>query len=211
MWSSTTEPMSEQQQSDVPSPAQAEAPTDAHSRLKGILTLVAAVVTSLLIIFLVTYFREDLRQLGHAGYLGLFIVSIIGNATVVIPAPVYVMSCAAGLIYGPVQVGLVSGFGAALGELTGYFAGYGGAAIIPTGKWYRRLEQFMRKHGMLAIFLLAVIPNPLFDVGGIIAGALRMKVWQFLIAATLGKALRLGIMAYVCLGGLPILRELLHF
>ncbi len=183
-------------------------PAKSRARLKGLLTLFLAVTVSLLIVYLTTRFHAELRSVGHAGYLGLFLISVIGNATIVIPAPVFVMACAAGMVYGPAAVGLISGLGAALGELTGYYAGYGGSAVIPAGRLYARMEQFMRRHGMLAIFLLAAVPNPVFDVGGITAGVLKMPVLKFLIAAWLGKVLRLGATAYVCLGGLPFLQQL---
>ena len=188
-----------------------DAPPKRSSRIKGIITILVMLAFSIAIIIVTTHYRDELQQLGNAGYLGLFLVSIVGNATIVIPAPVFVVACAAGMVYGPIQVGLIAGFGAALGELTGYYAGRGGAAVIPTGKLYNQLKQFMRQRGMLAIFLLAAIPNPIFDIGGVIAGALRMKVWQFVFAASLGKALRLGITAYICLGGIPFLQQWLHF
>jgi membrane protein YqaA with SNARE-associated domain len=187
-----------------------EAAPTPPSRLKGIVMVTLAVAVSIIIVLLTTHYRHELQRLGDAGYLGLFIVSVIGNATIIIPAPVFVVACAAGMVYGPLPVGIVSGLGAALGELTGYYAGYGGAAVIPEGKWYRRMEEFMRQHGMLAIFLLAAIPNPLFDVGGMIAGILQMPVLKFVLAAWLGKAIRLGVMAYVCMGGLPFLQRLLN-
>ena len=184
-------------------------PVKSRARLKGLLTLCLALAVSLLIVYLTTRFHAELRSLGHAGYLGLFVISVIGNATIIIPAPVFVVACAAGMVYGPVMVGLISGLGAALGELTGYYAGYGGSAVIPEGKLYLQMEQFMRRHGTLAIFFLAAIPNPIFDVGGMIAGALQMPVLKFVLAAWLGKALRLGITAYICLGGLPFLQNLI--
>lgn len=189
------------------SPASTMAPDKARARWKGVLMLVLAVVFSMLIVFLTTRFHTELRGLGRAGYLGLFLISVLGNATIIIPAPVFVVACAAGMIYGPLAVGLIAGFGSALGELTGYYAGYGGSSVIPEGKLYHKLEQFMRQHGMLTIFLLAAIPNPLFDVGGMISGILQMPVLRFVAAAWMGKALRLGMMAYLCMGGLPFLQQ----
>jgi membrane protein YqaA with SNARE-associated domain len=183
-------------------------PAKAPSRVKGILTFLLAVGISLTIVFLTTRFHHELRGVGNAGYLGLFVISVIGNATIIIPAPVFVMACVAGTIYGPVGVGLVAGLGAALGELTGYYAGYGGAAVIPEGRLYLRLEAFMRRHGILTIFLLAAIPNPIFDMGGMLAGILKMPVLKFVAAAWLGKAIRLGVTAWVCMGGLPFLQQL---
>jgi membrane protein DedA with SNARE-associated domain len=66
----------------------------------------------------------------------------------------------------------------------------------------------MERHGMLAIFLLAAIPNPIFDVGGLIAGVLKMPVWRFLLAAIIGKSIRLGFTAWACVSGIPLIEQL---
>ncbi len=44
--------------------------------------------------------------------------------------------------------------------------------------------------GLLVVFGLALIPNPLFDATGMAAGALRFPVWKYLTAAGLGKVLK---------------------
>ena len=178
------------------------------SRAVQILLLLLAVGLSLSIVWFTYQYQHELRRLGHYGYLGLFFISILGNATLIIPAPVFVMACAAGLVYGPVGVGIVAGIGSAIGELTGYMAGAGGKALIPKGRVYERLHYFMQRHGMLTIFLLAAIPNPIFDVGGLIAGALRMKAWKFILAAWAGKAIRLSLTAWACQSGLPLLEQI---
>jgi uncharacterized membrane protein YdjX (TVP38/TMEM64 family) len=49
----------------------------------------------------------------------------------------------------------------------------------------------VQRHGSPAIFALAVIPNPFFDLGGIAAGVLRMPVWRCLAACWAGKVLRM--------------------
>ena len=89
-------------------------------------------------------------------------------------------------------------------------AGYGGGAMVPEGQLYQRLHRFMQRRGMLAIFLLAAIPNPIFDVGGITAGILRMPVWKFLLAGWMGKSIRLGLTAFACLAGIPLLHQILR-
>ena len=66
----------------------------------------------------------------------------------------------------------------------------------------------MRRRGTLAIFLLAAIPNPIFDVGGMIAGALKMAWWKFLLACAAGKILRFAVAGYACSGGLAWLEKL---
>ena len=177
-----------------------------NPRVRQILILVVSIVLSGLLVWLGYRYHHEIQRLGKLGLLGLFIVSVVGNATVFIPIPVFVVACAAAPAYGWLASGLVNGAGATLGETTGWLAGYGGSAIIPRGKWYGRLSNFMEKRGMLGIFLLALIPNPVFDVAGAISGALKMPLWKFLLAAGAGKIIRYTIGAYAC--GLPWLMEI---
>lgn len=178
-------------------------------RIRSVLTILLAVLISLFIIAVTVYFQSELRAIGRAGLIGLFIISAISNATVIVPAPVsIVFSCAVAPIYGPIPVGVASGLGSALGELTGYFVGRSGNSIIPKGKLYKRLRIYMRRRGWLVIFLLSAVPNPIFDVGGMIAGALKMPVWRFLLASGVGKTLRFCVTALICMGGLPWLERL---
>ncbi len=179
-----------------------------RSQAGRLLMLLLAVGISIAIIVLTSQYRDQIQNLGQAGLLGLFVISVIGNATLIIPAPVFVVACAAGLAFGPIPVGIIAGTGAAIGELTGYMAGYGGEAIMPEGRLYQRLQAFMLRRGTLAIFLLAAIPNPIFDVGGLIAGALKMPVWKFLLAAVIGKSIRLGMTAWACVSGIPWLGQI---
>lgn len=172
--------------------------------LRQIRGLVVAVVVSVTIIAITLYFRDDIVRLGSsAGLFGLFIISVFSNATVIVPAPVALaLGCAVSAAYGWLGVGLAAGAGSAIGEMTGYMLGYGGNAVLPQGDAYKRLSDFMRRRGMIATFLLAAIPNPVFDVGGVVAGALKMPWWKFLIAGLAGKIVRYALTGYACSGGL---------
>jgi membrane protein YqaA with SNARE-associated domain len=159
---------------------------------KRVLAIVGAVgITAAIIIF-----QEQLAQLGSYGYLGVFIISLLGNATLILPAPYFVAVFGMGSVLNPWGVGIVAGLGAALGEMTGYMAGYAGGALIENVALYERTVPYIRRFGPLAIFVLAAIPNPLFDVGGIAAGAVRMPVWLFILSCWAGKAVRLTLVAW---------------
>ncbi len=54
----------------------------------------------------------------------------------------------------------------------------------------------MRRYGALTILVLAIIPNPLFDLAGITAGMLRMPVYKFLFFCWIGKTLKMLAFAY---------------
>lgn len=179
-------------------------------RARAVVMLLLAIVISIAVIALTSRFKDALIAFGQLGLVGLFVLSVLGNATVLVPAPVFVVACAAGPIYGALATGLVAGFGAAVGEMTAYMAGYGGTAVLPQGKWYQRLHLLMDRFGPLVIFIMAVLPNPFFDVGGLIAGVLKMRPLVFLLATAAGKALRLTLIAYACTGGLPWLAQFLN-
>jgi membrane protein YqaA with SNARE-associated domain len=139
--------------------------------------------------------RDRIEELPVYGYPAVFIVSLLGNASVIVPAPSFAIAFVAGSALNPIGVGVVAGLGAALGEMTGYLAGLSGKGIVEDRRGYDWVKRSMRKSGALIIFLLGAVPNFLFDIGGIIAGTVRMPVWQFLLAAWLGKSLRLGVVA----------------
>ncbi len=135
-------------------------------------------------------FRERLEDLEQYGYAAVFLVGLVGDATVVLPLPGLAFIFVMGGIFNPWIVGIAGGVGQGLGELTGYMAGYSGQTWVDENRVYDRLARWMQRYGSLAIFVLAVIPNPLFDVGGMIAGALRFPAWKFLTSCITGKVIK---------------------
>lgn len=181
----------------------------ARERLRQSIPLITALLISIAVIVLAVYFRGALQQLGRFGLIGVFLFNVIGNATVVIPAPIgLAAACAVASQYGVLATGIASGLGSALGEMTAYLAGAGGNAVIPHGRIYRLTKHYMRRYGVLVVFLLAAIPNPIFDVGGLIAGALKMPWYVFFGATSAGKVVRFMLTALACSGALPFLEQL---
>jgi len=151
------------------------------------------VVGLTVIMFLI---RDQVKALGSYGYLGIFLISIVANSTVIVPLPGVFITSAMGAVFNPFWVAIAAGAGAALGELSGYLAGFGGQAVIKDTERYQRLTQWMRKYGDWTILVLAFIPNPAFDLAGITAGALRLPIYRFLFWCCLGKILKMLLFAY---------------
>jgi membrane protein YqaA with SNARE-associated domain len=125
----------------------------------------------------------------------VFLISLVGNATIVLPAPSLALVFAMGSVLNPLLVGLVAGVGEALGELTGYAAGFAGRAVIEDYQTYGRMVDWMERRGGITVFVLSAIPNPFFDLAGIAAGTLRYPVWKFLLFCWLGKTLKTTLVA----------------
>ena len=147
--------------------------------------------------------RAQVSKLEVLGYPGIFLISLLSNATLILPVPGVLFTSAMGAIFNPLWVALVAGTGAAIGEISGYLVGFSGQAVIENKKWYDRITGWMKEYGDMTILVLAVIPNPLFDIAGMVAGALKMPVWRFLLWSWLGKCIKMLAFAY---GGAGILK-----
>lgn len=151
------------------------------------LMLIGSVTITVLIFLYHDQLEGSLRGLS---YLGAFLAMLMGNATIILPVPGLIIVYLLGAQLNPLLLGLAAGPGAALGELTGYFAGYGGSALIGDRATYLRIRGWMRRYGLLVIAVLAAIPNPVFDMAGIVAGSMRLRWWKFLLAAAIGKIIQ---------------------
>lgn len=173
-------------------PGQTAAAWLARRPLLGLLPITTAIViTGVLILF-----RGQLTDFKNYGYLGAFIISMLSAATIIVPVPGLAVVFVLGGLLNPIFVGVASGAGEPLGELTGYMAGRGGHIAIKTRNRlnYEQIEAWMKRRGMLLVFVAASFPNPAFDLIGAAAGATRMPLWKFLLACWAGKTIKgLGI------------------
>jgi membrane protein YqaA with SNARE-associated domain len=155
-------------------------------------------------VFLVIHRAEVVRLQGY-GYVGVFLISIVSSASIVIPVPSWILVAALGAILNPVLVGIVAGIGGTIGEMTGYVLGYGGRLAVDNVALYNRMVKWMRRWGSVTIFVLALIPNPLFDVAGAAAGLLRFPVWKFMLVGAAGRIPKSIFFAYIGVWGLHFL------
>lgn len=172
-----------------------------------VFVFVIAVTVSLFV------FRNRIAHIQVVGYPVIFLLSILANATLILPLPGVALASLLGAnpSFNPAIVAVVVGMGAALGEMTGYLAGYSGQTVMQRGVWYDRIQNWMRHYGGITVLVLAFIPNPLFDLAGISAGALRMPVYKFLFWCSLGKILKMLVFAYGGAGVMKIFPWISHW
>ena len=161
-------------------------PPPRRLRIVQVLTVIVVVVA----LGAALYFRDRVQELKQYGYVAVFLVGLVSNATLILPVPGLAVSSVMGRVLDPWVVGIVGGVSQALGELTGYMAGYSGQTWVDENRTYDRLARWIQRYGVPVIFVLAVIPNPVFDVGGMIAGALRLPLWKFLASCMAGKVIK---------------------
>lgn len=131
-------------------------------------------------------------------YLGIFLVSLTGTSTILLPFPIYlIIFFSEGLGLNPFLVGIIAGIGSALGEATGYALGYGGRKLLKKKykKWFRIAEKWFKKNGFVTIFIFALTPLP-DDIVGIIGGMTKYEIKKFFLASALGKIILCLLIAY---------------
>lgn len=174
-----------------------------------LLVAVALLLTFFAIAFF--YFSTDISNLRSYGYVGLFLVNVIGAASILLPSPAAASVFGGGALLGDLLgipaflwVGVVAGLGEAVGELSGYAAGYGGRLVVEKRPEYERIHRWMDRHGTTTMFLMSTVPNPFFDIAGLAAGAVRMPMGPFFVAVLAGKVVKDTWMAAVGAGGAAI-------
>jgi membrane protein DedA with SNARE-associated domain len=139
--------------------------------------------------------RERVEQFAGLGYPGIFLIALLANATVLLPAPGVAVIYAMGAIFNPLGVGLAAGTGGAIGELSGYLAGFSGQAVVERMDAYNRIKPWVDKYGGWAILVLSAIPNPFFDIAGIAAGIAKMPIHIFLVFTLIGQLIKMTLFA----------------
>ena len=140
--------------------------------------------------------RDHVKEYAAYGYPGIFLIALMANATVFLPAPGVAVVFAMGSIFNPLGVALAAGTGGAIGELTGYLAGFSGQAIVGNTQTYNRISPWVQKYGVWTILILAAVPNPFFDLAGIAAGVAKIPVWKFLLFCWIGQLIKMAMFAY---------------
>ena len=164
-------------------------------------SLIFAIVISIVIFA----FRDKFVSLRGYGYLGLFLLSILGNATIILPVPIILTAFLGGAVFNPLAVGIIVSLGATIGELTGYLAGAGGGEIVEKDKRILKIRKWMEKYGLWTIFILAAVPNPLFDLAGIVAGATKIPVYKYFSVVWLGKLIKFVTISYLGAGSINLI------
>lgn len=147
--------------------------------------------------------RDRVQEYAAWGYPGIFLIAFMANATVLLPAPGLAVVFSMGSIFPPLGVALAAASGGALGELSGYLAGFSGQILVENTSIYWRIHPWVQRYGGWAILVLAAIPNPFFDIVGITAGILRIPLWRFLLFCWFGLLIKMSLFAYAGAFSLP--------
>jgi membrane protein DedA with SNARE-associated domain len=196
----------------------AEADRKKSSRRAYFLSATGVVVTILMFVAII-YFDDQIREMKEWGYVGAFVISILGGSTIIVPVPgLAVMVALASALENAWQVALL-GFAGVAGEMIGavliYMTGHGAGKAISNNKHgaiqraYDKMLDLIRRRGGWALFAVAAIINPFYYPAAFACGALRMEIKKYLIISLLGKIIKVMSVVYIGYFGLKgILRAI---
>lgn len=156
----------------------------------------------------VVFVDEIQLRFAGLGYLTLFIITVVASATIILPAPAALAVGAFGAALNPWLVGVVAAVGQTLGEMSGYYVGWSGKGVASGIRGYPTTRRWMRRHGGVTLFVLALIPNPFFDVAGMIAGATKFGVFRFVGFSLPGRTIKNIGFAFAGVGGVELFGRL---
>jgi membrane protein YqaA with SNARE-associated domain len=146
-------------------------------------------------------FDQWLKDIAQSyGYLGVFLISLIGSSSIIIPIPYMVIIFSLGMqrnLFNPFLLAISGGVGSAIGEFIGYFLGYFGRTVI-SEKQQNKMNyvlRLFRRYGSISIFIFALTPLP-DDLLFIPLGIMRYSFIKAFIPCIIGKILMCFIVAY---------------
>ena len=147
-------------------------------------------------------FAGEIRAVGLAGFLLLFILSVQSGALFMLPGFGFASIGAFAIVFGdPWLPALVGTTGQVIGEMVSYLLGVTGSPWIRRQKAYQRVEGWIRRWGLVVVFVIAATPNPVFDIAGAVAGAAGLGWKRFFVASWAGRLIKNVLVAFLALGG----------
>ena len=158
-------------------------------------------VVFLVALNIAVYFAPiDYGRFTSFAYLGAFVVCLLANALIVIPIPyIPIVAHIGATAANPALVVALGALGSVLGESVAFLAGRAELGLVSEHPIYRRLHRVAQRPLLAGVllFVFAAPPNPLFDVGGIAAGAVGVPYRVFFVSVFAARMVRLAVIVWL--------------
>lgn len=133
-------------------------------------------------------------------YVGAFIVTLLANALIAVPIPyIPIVAHIGATAELPWLVVVVAALGSVIGESVAFLAGRLEHGLVSEQPIYKRLHRVAQRPLLAGalLFAFAALPNPIFDVGGIAAGAVGVPYRVFFTAVLAARLVRIWLIVWL--------------
>ena len=167
---------------------------------------IALLLIPTLVSLLSQFFEWVTEAAIYLGYPGTFLACLLGSASVVVEVPFAGVPFVLGglreglsgpFIFDPWLVGVLSGVGATIGDMTSYVLGYGGRRLVDESS-SSGFSKFIEDHPRatpVAVFVLAATPLPL-DPAVVALGVARYSWWKLFWPCLIGEVIFLTVVSW---------------
>ena len=128
-------------------------------------------------------------SLGQLGLIGVLIAAMLSHLTVVARDMFIPLFLPLASVYHPFLLGTAAGTGAAIGEVTTYFLGWGVAeSLEEMSDAEDRIARWINKYGLWAVLLVALTPLPDTPIV-ILAGSRKLPFGKLAVVEVVGKSI----------------------
>jgi len=155
---------------------------------RGWMSILGVVVVALISGALLWRLMVQGEALGRLGLIGVFVASMLSHLTVVARDMFIPLYLPLASVYHPVVLGSAAGTGAAIGEVTTYFLGWGVAESMEKMSGTEdKIAKWIKKYGLWAVLLVALTPLPDTPIV-ILAGSRKLPFRRLLAVEVAGKS-----------------------
>jgi membrane protein YqaA with SNARE-associated domain len=155
---------------------------------RGWVSILGVVVVALISGGLLWRLMVQGEALGRLGLVGVFVASMLSHLTVVARDMFIPLFLPLASVYHPVVLGSTAGTGAAIGEVTTYFLGWGVAeSMEELSGTEDKIANWINKYGLWAVLLVAMTPLPDTPIV-ILAGSRKLPFRRLLAVELAGKS-----------------------
>ena len=155
---------------------------------RAIYSILGVIVVALISGWLLWKLMIQGDSLGQLGLIGVGIAAMLSHLTVVARDMFVPLFLPLASVYHPVILGTAAGTGAAIGEVTTYFLGWGVAeSLEPLSESEDRIARWINKYGLWAVLMVALTPLPDTPIV-ILAGSRKLPFTKLAVVEIIGKS-----------------------
>jgi len=142
-------------------------------------TLSIIAMIAILVVPALVYRR--LEGLDSLGYLGFFVANYFGYGLYILPFLVTKLD--------PVLLILIGAFGSTIDEVFAWYVGKSGQYHEKRSKLHDKVERYIRRWGLVGIFVMGIVPTPGFivTIAAFVSGHFQIPFKKYFIAGFSGR------------------------